>query len=75
MRDQHFFTSVSKAMKDLDWTPKYNLADGLADSYKHDYVLKKAAGRLKKDFTADDIILNDDRVAVKMFDGMGVDSL
>ena len=41
MRDQHFFTSVSKAMKDLDWTPKYNLADGLADSYKHDYVLKR----------------------------------
>ena len=44
-------------------------------SYNHDYVPKKAAGGLKNDFTADDIILNDDRVAVKMFDGMGVDSL
>lgn len=75
MREQHFFTGVSKAMNDLDWAPKFSLRDGLVDSYNHDYVPKKAAGGLKNDFTADDIILNDDRVAVKMFDGMGVDSL
>lgn len=75
MREQHFFTGVGKAMRDLEWTPQYKLADGLVDSYSNDYVHKKKAGGLKKDFTADDIILNDDRVAVKMFDGMGKDSL
>ena len=75
MREQHFFTGVSKAKQDLEWTPQYNLQAGLTDSYENDYLLKKKAGGLNKDFTADDIILNDDRVAVRMFDGMGVDSL
>ena len=75
MREQHFFTSVEKAKKDLDWEPKYSLADGLIDSYKNDFLIKKAAGGLKGNFDADDIILQDDRVVVKMFDGMGQDSI
>lgn len=29
MRDQHFFTSIDKAMADLDWAPKFGLVDGL----------------------------------------------
>ena len=75
MREQHFFTSVEKAKRDLNWAPKFNLAQGLIDSYKNDFLIKKAAGKLKGDFVADDIILSDDRIAVKMFDGMGQDTL
>ena len=75
MRAQHFFTSVDKAKRDLDWAPQYSLRDGLIDSYKNDFLVKKASGALKGDFAADDVILNDDRVVVKMFDGMGRDTL
>jgi len=55
MRDQHFFTSIDKAVADLDWAPKYGLVDGLKDSYDKDFGLgmfRKAA-----DFTTDDMIL------------------
>jgi len=36
-------------MKDLDWTPKYNMLDGLKDSYLNDFKIKKvnAVGILK----------------------------
>lgn len=34
MRDQHFFASVEKAQKELGWTPKFSLIDGLKDSYE-----------------------------------------
>ena len=34
LRDQHFFASVDKAMKELGWRPKFGLVDGLRDSYE-----------------------------------------
>eukprot|EP00595_Chromulina_sp_UTEXLB2642_P000009 CAMPEP_0196762020 /NCGR_PEP_ID=MMETSP1095-20130614/1353_1 /TAXON_ID=96789 ORGANISM="Chromulina nebulosa, Strain UTEXLB2642" /NCGR_SAMPLE_ID=MMETSP1095 /ASSEMBLY_ACC=CAM_ASM_000446 /LENGTH=329 /DNA_ID=CAMNT_0042112239 /DNA_START=73 /DNA_END=1059 /DNA_ORIENTATION=+ len=58
LREQHFFCSISEAIKDLDWKPKYNLLDGLKDSYENDFKLKKASGKLSVDFSTDDIVLN-----------------
>uniref|UniRef100_A0A7S0RN82 NAD-dependent epimerase/dehydratase domain-containing protein n=1 Tax=Chlamydomonas leiostraca TaxID=1034604 RepID=A0A7S0RN82_9CHLO len=55
MRDQHFFTSIDKAMADLDWKPEFSLLDGLKDSYDKDFgrgTFRKAA-----DFKTDDMIL------------------
>lgn len=55
LRDQHFFTSVEKAMVDLDWKPEFDLVEGLTDSYAKDFgrgTFRKAA-----DFTLDDMIL------------------
>jgi len=75
MREQHFFCSVANAMADLDWKPKYNLLNGLKDSYENDFLEKKAAGNLKTDFTCDDIVINDDRIKVKMFDGIPADKI
>lgn len=57
MREQHFFCSVDRATKDLDWEPKYDMLAGLKDAYENDFKLKKAAGTLKVDFTCDDIVL------------------
>ena len=34
MRDQHFFASIDKAKRELDWAPRFGLVDGLADSYQ-----------------------------------------
>eukprot|EP00607_Mallomonas_marina_P010060 CAMPEP_0182417358 /NCGR_PEP_ID=MMETSP1167-20130531/1794_1 /TAXON_ID=2988 /ORGANISM="Mallomonas Sp, Strain CCMP3275" /LENGTH=346 /DNA_ID=CAMNT_0024590847 /DNA_START=200 /DNA_END=1240 /DNA_ORIENTATION=- len=75
MREQHFFCSVNKAMSHLDWTPKYNMLDGLKDSYKNDFVHKKALNKLKLDFTCDDMILSDDRLKVQLYSGMPVDTV
>lgn len=55
MRDQHFFTSVDKAMADLDWKPKYSLLDGLKDSYEKDFG--RGTYRKEPDYTADDMII------------------
>uniref|UniRef100_A0A7S2XXV9 NAD-dependent epimerase/dehydratase domain-containing protein n=1 Tax=Fibrocapsa japonica TaxID=94617 RepID=A0A7S2XXV9_9STRA len=62
MRPQHFYTSVAKAMKDLEWEPKYNAAAGLKDAYENDFVHKKEAGTLINDFESDDLVLEDDRI-------------
>lgn len=43
--------------QDLDWAPKYNNLEGFMDSYKNDYLVKKAAGSLKPDFETDDMVL------------------
>jgi nucleoside-diphosphate-sugar epimerase len=43
MRPQHFYTSVAKAMTDLDWAPQFNSEDGLRDSYENDFVHKKVS--------------------------------
>lgn len=75
MREQHFFCSIDKAMKDLDWKPKYNMLDGLKDSYVNDFKIKKAAGKLKSDFTCDDMVLNDDRISAKLYDGTAKDEI
>lgn len=56
MRVQHFFASVNKAMKELDWQPEYDLISGLQDSLENDYL---ASGRDKAevDFSTDEEIL------------------
>lgn len=33
-RDQHFFASIEKAKRDLNWEPKFDLLEGLRDSYE-----------------------------------------
>mmetsp|Transcript_26048 Transcript_26048/g.38175 ORF Transcript_26048/g.38175 Transcript_26048/m.38175 type:complete len:377 (+) Transcript_26048:227-1357(+) len=59
MRPQHFFTGITKAMKDLDWNPVYDSALAiLEDSYQNDFVPLKESGGLKGDFECDDIILS-----------------
>jgi nucleoside-diphosphate-sugar epimerase len=56
MRLQHFFASVNKAMRELNWQPEYDLVSGLRDSFENDYL---ASGRDKKDidFSCDEEIL------------------
>lgn len=54
-RDQHFFASIEKSKRDLDWEPEFDLISGLADSYNLDFgrgTFRKAA-----DFSTDDMIL------------------
>lgn len=41
MREQHFFCSIDKAIRDLEWKPAFSLLDGLKDSYNNDFVHKK----------------------------------
>jgi nucleoside-diphosphate-sugar epimerase len=57
MRTQHFFASIEKAKKELNWSPKYDLIEGLKDSFQKDYI---ASGRDQKeiDFSVDELILN-----------------
>ena len=43
MRDQHFFTSVEKAMRDLDWKPEFDMLSGLKDSYSKDFGCARCA--------------------------------
>jgi nucleoside-diphosphate-sugar epimerase len=56
MRVQHFFADVSKAMIDLNWQLKYDLVNGLKDSFNNDYL---PSGRDKQDidFSLDDEII------------------
>jgi nucleoside-diphosphate-sugar epimerase len=75
MREQHFFCSVDKAMKDLEWAPKFNMLNGLKDSYNADFLVKKGKGKLKNDFTCDDMVLLDDRIEVKVYDAIPRDDL
>jgi nucleoside-diphosphate-sugar epimerase len=55
-RLQHFFTSIDKALLDLDWEPEYDLVEGLESSFKQDYL---RSGRHEKeiDFAIDDQII------------------
>ena len=53
-RVQHFFTDINKAVKELDWSPQFDLISGLKDSFVKDYQL---AGRTEIDFSLDDQIL------------------
>ena len=56
-RLQHFFASIEKATRELDWQPEFDLISGLEDSFKNDYL---ASGRDRKeiDFSTDEEILN-----------------
>ena len=56
MRPQHFFCSVNKAKRDLNWAPKFDLIAGLKDSLNNDY-LKSGRKDSSIDFSTDDLIL------------------
>lgn len=65
-------------MVDLEWTPKYNMLDGLRDSYDFDFKLKPETGPKSKsdyDFSTDDMVLEDDRIANKLYTGMAPDKM
>ncbi|ASC70421.1 NAD-dependent epimerase [Halomicronema hongdechloris C2206] len=57
LRLQHFFTSIAKALTDLDWEPEFDLTAGLKDAYQRDYL---PSGREQQDidFSIDTQILS-----------------
>ncbi|CAL5229924.1 g13349 [Coccomyxa viridis] len=55
LRDQHFFTSISKAEHELNWRPEFGLYEGLKDSYEKDFG--RGTFRKEADFSTDDQIL------------------
>jgi len=40
IRLNHYHTSISKIKEDLDWEPKYNLINGLQNSFQNDFKSK-----------------------------------
>jgi len=40
IRLNHYHTSISKLKEDLDWEPKYNLINGLQNSFQNDFKSK-----------------------------------
>jgi UDP-glucose 4-epimerase len=56
LRAQHFFTDIHKAIRDLKWTPEFDLVSGLKDSLQNDY-LSSGRDRSEIDFSVDDEIL------------------
>ena len=40
IRLNHYQTSITKLKEDLDWEPKFNLFNGLKDSFENDFRLK-----------------------------------
>ncbi|MBL1209414.1 NAD-dependent epimerase/dehydratase family protein [Geminocystis sp. GBBB08] len=57
IRVQHFFTDISKAQKDLNWQPKYDLISGLKEAFENDY-LPSGRDKIEIDFSLDQEILN-----------------
>ena len=53
LRLTNFFTDISKIKKDLSWEPKFNLLNGLIDSYKNDYLLDNNS---TIDFSSDEVL-------------------
>ena len=51
----NFFTDTSKIEKDLSWEPKFDLLNGLIDSYKNDYLL---ANHEQVDFSSDEFLFD-----------------
>lgn len=56
VRSQNFMADISKALKDLDWQPQYDLISGLKESFKNDYE-PSGRGKTDIDFSTDDQIL------------------
>lgn len=56
MRVQHFFADIHKAKQELGWQTKFDLVDGLKDSFQNDYI---TSGRDQSaiDFSTDEEIL------------------
>ncbi len=55
IRLTNFFTDISKIKKDLSWEPKFDLLNGLIDSYENDYLLVNH-GQI--DFSSDDSLFD-----------------
>ncbi len=55
LRLTNFFTDISKIKKDLSWEPKFDLLNGLIDSYQNDYLL---ANHEPIDFSSDDFLFD-----------------
>jgi len=55
LRLTNFFTDTSKLQKDLSWKPKYDLLNGLIDSYNNDYLL---AHKEQVDFSSDELLFD-----------------
>lgn len=53
LRIGHFLTDISRIESDLDWKPKFDLIEGLSDSYNNDYLINR---NLSPDFNHDDIL-------------------
>ena len=55
IRLNHYQTDISKIKNDLNWVPKFDLLNGLKDSFKNDYNIKK-----EKDFDreSDSVLFN-----------------
>jgi len=53
LRLTNFFTDTSKIQKDLSWKPKYDLLNGLIDSFENDYLL---SNHEQIDFSSDDLL-------------------
>ncbi len=54
LRMQHFFASVTKAQTELNWQPKFDLVNGLKDSFEQDFT---AQDQPEPDFSLDDEII------------------
>ncbi|CAH9122395.1 unnamed protein product [Cuscuta epithymum] len=54
-RDQHFFASIEKAKRLLEWKPEFGLFEGLTNSYNLDFGLGTFCK--EADFSTDDLIL------------------
>ena len=55
LRLTNFFTDISKIKEDLSWEPKFDLLNGLIDSYQNDYLL---ANHDQIDFSSDDSLFD-----------------
>ncbi|WP_269610174.1 NAD-dependent epimerase/dehydratase family protein [Prochlorococcus marinus] len=55
LRLTNFFTDTSKIEKDLSWEPKFDLFNGLIDSYNNDYLL---ANYEQFDFSSDELLFD-----------------
>ena len=55
LRLTNFFTDISKIKKDLSWQPKFDLLNGLKDSYENDYQL---VNHKNIDFSSDELLFD-----------------
>ena len=55
LRLTNFFTDISKIKEDLSWEPKFDLLNGLIDSYENDYLL---ANHEQIDFSSDQLLFD-----------------
>ena len=55
LRLNNFFTDISKIKKDISWEPKFDLLNGLIDSYENDYLL---SNHEQIDFSSDEFLFD-----------------